>query len=327
MQITQIKTRSALLVSLLTVVLFSSFSATLQAQEKKAILVTGSSSGLGLRMTETLAANGFIVYAGVYKNEDFKRLDDMENVEAVQFDVTKADEIAAAAKVIEAKGRGLYGLVNNAGVAVFGPLLEVGIEQLDYQMDVNVYGPYRVTQAFAPMIIKSKGRIATTGSIAGIGSSAMFGLYSMSKHAVEAYTDALAAEMARFDVSVSVVEPGNYASQIGNTAKAHILSSNYWPETTQYAQERTSVLESLPHVTKGKDPQDVADAVLNIMTSDAPKRRYMVAPTEEQADRTLRTNMRKTLQLNQNQAYSYDMEVLIKMLKEEAAALEEANKP
>jgi len=327
MQITQIKTRSALLVSLLTVVLFSSFSATLQAQEKKAILVTGSSSGLGLRMTETLAANGFIVYAGVYKNEDFKRLDDMENVEAVQFDVTKADEIAAAAKVIEAKGRGLYGLVNNAGVAVFGPLLEVGIEQLDYQMDVNVYGPYRVTQAFAPMIIESKGRIATTGSIAGIGSSAMFGLYSMSKHAVEAYTDALAAEMARFDVSVSVVEPGNYASQIGNTAKAHILSSNYWPETTQYAQERTSVLESLPHVTKGKDPQDVADAVLNIMTSDAPKRRYMIAPTEEQADRTLRTNMRKTLQLNQNQAYSYDMEVLINMLKEEAAAVEEANKP
>jgi len=288
---------------------------------KKAVLVTGASSGLGLKMTETLAANDFFVYAGVRKSADAKRLNKMENVEAVQFDVRRPEEISAAAKLIESKGRGLYGLVNNAGVAVFGPLLEVGVEQLDYQMDVNVYGPYRVTQAFAPMIVKAKGRIATTGSIAGISSAPMYGIYAMSKHAIEAYTDSLAAEMARFDVKVGVIEPGNYGSKIGNTALARIESTDYWPEQTQYEQERAQLVKGLPLAAKGKDPQDVADAALHFMQSDTPKLRYMVTPNQAQAERTLRRSLRRTLQLNQDQVYSFDVETLAKFLSEEAANL------
>lgn len=290
-------------------------------QEQKAVLVTGASSGLGLRMTEVLSANGFLVYAGVYKQEDFKRLEAMENVEAVQFDVTKPEQIAQAVKIIEAKGRGLYGLINNAGVAIFGPTIEIPVEQLHYQMDINVYGPYRVTQAFAPLIIKSKGRIATTGSIAGIRAGAMFGLYGMSKHAVEAYTEALSQEMARYDVSVGVIEPGNYASQIGNTALKRIKDTNYWPEVTQYKQERDNFFNRLPMVTKGKNPKDVADAALHFMSNDQPKMRYMVTPNEAQADSIIRASLSKALQLNQGQEYSYDEATLIKMLKEELAKL------
>ncbi len=298
-----------------------------ETKEQKAVLVTGASSGLGLKMVETLSASGFFVYAGVRKAEDAKRLNKMPHVEALQFDVRNTDEIAAAAALVEKRGRGLYGLVNNAGVAVFGPLLEVGVEQLDYQMDVNVYGPYRVTQAFAPMIIKSKGRIATTGSIAGISSAPMYGIYAMSKHAIEAYTESLAAEMARFDVTVSVVEPGNYGSRIGETAFELMQSTNYWPESTQYAEERKQLEKGLPLVAQGKDPQDVADAVLDIMQSDTPKLRYLVAPNEAQAERTLRRNIRKTLQLNQDQVYSYDVQTLIKFMNEEAAKLDNSKSP
>lgn len=297
------------------------FSSLASAEPSKAILVTGASSGLGLKMTETLSANGFFVYAGVRNLEDAKRLNEMENVEALNFDVTKPEEILAAAEVVSKKGRGLYGLVNNAGVAIFGPLTEIGVEQLHYQMDVNVYGPYRVTQAFAPMIIKSKGRIATTGSIAGISSGPMFGIYSMSKHAIEAYTDSLAAEMARFNVSVSVVEPGNYGSRIGDNALARMNSAKYWSEDTQYADERKQMRGGLTQVNKGKDPQDVANAVLDIMQSDKPKRRYMVTPNKAEAERTIRRNLTKTLQLNQDQDYSYDLEALKKMLSEESAKL------
>ena len=296
-------------------------SGSINAKEQKTVLITGASSGLGLRMTEILSSNGFLVYAGVYKQEDFKRLDAMDNVEAVQFDVTNTDQIANAVKVIEAKGRGLYGLINNAGVALFGPMIEVDVQQLHYQMDVNVYGPYRVTQAFAPLIIKSKGRIATTGSIAGIRSGSMFGLYSMSKHAVEAYTEALSQELARFDVTVGVIEPGNYASQIGNTALQRIIDTDYWPENTQYKQERANMFNALPSVTKGKNPKDVADAALHFMSNKKPKMRYMVTPNETQADTIIRASLSKALQLNQGQVYSFDEATLIKMLKEEAAKL------
>ena len=288
-----------------------------EAEHTKAVLVTGATSGLGLKMTQTLARNGFLVYAGARKEADMKRLEAMENVEAIKIDVTIQSEIDAAVKTIESKGRGLYGLINNAGVAVFGPVIEVDVVELEYQMNVNVFGPYRVTQAFAPLIIKSKGRIATTGSIAGIRATSFFGLYAMSKHAVEAYTEALSAEMARFDVTVGVIEPGNYASQIGNTARKRILERDYWPTDSQYEQERAGLVAGLSQVTEGKDPQDVADAALHFMRNEAPKMRYMVTPNAQQAEAIIRAMMEKTAQLNQGQPYSYDKQTLLKMFEQE----------
>jgi len=309
--------RAILLFSIATFSLQSFADQHKDGKAQKAVLVTGASSGLGLKMTQTLAKNGFIVYAGARKDADMKRLEAMDNVEAVRIDVTVQSQIDAAVKTIEAKGRGLYGLINNAGVAVFGPVIEVEVDELEYQMNVNVYGPYRVTQAFAPMIIKSKGRIATTGSIAGIRASSFFGQYSMSKHAVEAYTEALAAEMKRFDVTVGVIEPGNYASQIGNTARKRILDNDYWSADSQYAQERAGLVEGLANVTKGKDPQDVANAALHFMTNEQPKMRYMVTPNAAQSEAMIRAMFNKTLQLNAGQPYTLDKEALIRMLEEE----------
>ena len=187
-------------------------------EEQKAVLVTGATSGIGLRITEELAANGYFVYAGARKQDDMDRLNRMENVEAVRLDVTVQDDIDAAVRQIRDAGRGLYGLVNNAGVFIGGPVTDVEIEETIWLFDVNVFGVYRVTQAFAPMIIEQKGRITTVSSISGVGSSTFFSQYSMSKHAVEAFTDSLALEMARFDVEVSVIEPGNYDSKIVETA-------------------------------------------------------------------------------------------------------------
>jgi len=288
-------------------------------KSEKAVLITGATSGLGLKMTETLSSAGYIVYAGARKDSDMKRLEAMKNVEAIKLDVTVQSDIDAAVKTVEAKGRGLYGLINNAGVAVFGPLAEVSVSELEYQMDVNVYGPYRVTQAFVPMIKKSKGRIATTGSIAGIRASSFFGHYAMSKHAVEAFTEALQAELARYDITVGVIEPGNYASQIGNTARKRILDSDYWSDKSSYAQEREGLLAGLTQVTKGKDPQDVADAALHFMSNDQPKFRYMVTPNEAQAHAIIRAMLTKTVQLNQGQDYTLDKQALMKMLEEELA--------
>lgn len=301
--------------SLITV--FASAEEVAEAPAQKAVLVTGASSGIGLRMTELLSQKGFYVYAGVLHKSEMKALDAMDNVTAVQFDVRNQAEIDAAVEFVKKQGRGLYGLINNAGVSIFGPMIELPVEQLEYQMDVNVYGPFRVTQAFAPMIMESQGRIATTGSIAGILSPAFMGAYSMSKHAIEAYTDALAQEMARYNVSVHVIEPGNYGTNIGNAAKKRLLEQNYWSDKTRYAKTREGLLARLDQTEKGPDPIDVAEAALHMMQSDTPKARYMVTATPAQSEVTLRRQISKMLELNADQKHQLNREQLIKLLDEE----------
>ncbi len=287
--------------------------------QQKAVLVTGANSGLGLKMTKELTSNGFYVYAGVLHKHEMAAMNKMENVSAVQFDVRKQNEVDAAVTFVQEQGRGLYGLINNAGVAVFGPLLEVPVEQVHYQMDVNVYGPVRVTQAFAPLIIESKGRIVTTGSIAGIITSPIFGIYSMSKHAIEAYTDGLAQEMARFGVSVHVIEPGTYRSNIGSAAKKLLDDENYWTEDTLYKQERAYVFNQLTNLDQQPDPARVGKAALHAMQSETPRSRYMVIEREEQADRVLRRQIAKLLELNDGQTHQFDRARLIEILDEEIA--------
>jgi NAD(P)-dependent dehydrogenase (short-subunit alcohol dehydrogenase family) len=285
--------------------------------KQKAVLVTGSNSGLGLKMTQELSNNGFYVYAGVLHKHEMAAMNKMKNVTAVQFDVRNQGEIDAAAKFVKAQGRGLYGLINNAGVGVFGPLLETPVEQLQYQMDVNVYGPFRVTQAFAPLIIESKGRIATTGSVAGIGVSNMFGIYSMSKHAIEAYTDGLAQEIARFGVSVHVIEPGIYKSNIGKTAKKLLEDNEYWKEDTLYKGERAGFYSQLADNSKHIEPIQVGKAALDIMKSSKPKSRYMVIERVEQADRVVRRQLSKLLELNDGQKHEFSRSRIVEMLDEE----------
>jgi NAD(P)-dependent dehydrogenase (short-subunit alcohol dehydrogenase family) len=287
----------------------------------KAVLVTGSNSGLGLKMTQQLSQNGFYVYAGVLHKNEMAVMNKMANVTAVQFDVRKQTEVDAAVEFIKLQGRGLYGLINNAGINVFGPLLEVPIEQLHYQMEVNVYGVVRVTQAFAPLIIESKGRIVTTGSVAGIVTPPIFGAYSMSKHAIEAFNDTLAIEMARFDVSVHVIEPSTYKSNIGIAAKKLMDDVNYWTEDTAYPQELAYLLDALTKMDQQPDPEPVGKAALHALQSNAPKTRYMVTGTEAQADRVVRRQLSKMLALNTGQPHAFNRARLIEMLDEEIAKL------
>jgi len=286
-------------------------------QSQKAVLVTGASTGLGRSMTELMASKGYFVYAGARKDKDMAELNQIENVQAVRLDVTVQEDIDAAVKTITGAGRGLYGLVNNAGVAVIAPLIEIDEEDFNFQMDVNVYGPYRVTKAFAPLIIESKGRITTTGSISGILSGTLFGPYSMSKHAMEAYTDSLAAEMERFEVQVSVIEPGNYESDIGKNIAKRMKARGLTAEGSLYKEELERMMGWIEaEESTGGDPIEVAQAAMHALFDENPKRRYMVTPNQGQADITVRKAMEEMVQLNQGQQYSFSRDELVKMLDE-----------
>lgn len=280
------------------------------ADAPKAVLVTGASTGIGRAITERLAADGHVVYAGARKDADLAELNAIENVHAIRLDVTKADEIAAAVDTVTKAGRGLYGLVNNAGVAVTGSFAELKEADFDFVMDVNAYGPYRITKAFTPLLVESKGRITTIGSISGILSSKDLGVYSMSKHAVEAFTDSLALQMEPQGVRVSVVEPGNYNTQIGASAANRMGADTRLADRSKY-----------------KTPEEVAAAVELALFEPEPKRRYMVVPSQFEAEITIRKQVQELVQLNEGHAYTYDRDALVRMLDEALANARPAAAP
>lgn len=284
--------------------------------EQKSVLVTGASSGLGRRITEALAENGHFVYAGARKPGDIAALSAIENVKGVRLDVTIQSDIDAVLAEIRQDGRTLHGLVNNAGVAVFGPLHTTSDDELEFVFDVNVDGVVRVTRAFAPMIIENQGRITTTGSISGILSSPTLGAYSMTKHAVEAFTDSLAAQLEPDGVWVSVIEPGNYKSEIRETTAARELADLEASGAGIPDEMRARMQAMVAAEQQMAEPDAVAEAALHALFSDAPKRRYMVVPNEREAEITIRKAIEELVQLNEWQAYRYSRDELVSMLDE-----------
>ena len=278
------------------------------ASPLKAVPVTGASTGIGRKIAEHLAADGYFVYAGARKGSDLQALAAIQNVQPIRLDVTREQDIEAAVARISREGRGLYGLVNNAGVGAFGSLVEMKDADFDLIMSVNVYGPYRVTKAFAPLIAAQKGRVVTIGSIAGILAGKQVGAYAMSKHALEAFADSLAEEMATVHVLVSLIEPGNYNSDIGKNAF-----------------RRQGLDPALGDRTRFKEPDEVAGAVENALSAAQPKRRYMVVPNEQEAELTIHKQIEQLVQLNEAQPYTYDRKRLIEMLDAALSRAREGN--
>jgi NAD(P)-dependent dehydrogenase (short-subunit alcohol dehydrogenase family) len=270
----------------------------------KAVLVTGTSSGIGLKITERLAADGYFVYATARKDADLKMLAAIKNVQPVRLDVTQPADIAAAVDLVRKSGRGLYALVNNAGVGTYGTIADMSPEEFDLCMKVNVYGPMMMIKAFEPMIIDQKGRIINIGSISGILAGPNLPAYVMSKHAIEGLTDSLAVQLAPRGVQVSVVEPGNYNSDIGKNMLARLT------------EDEKAKIEALGPDPQYPEPDEVAVAVEQALFEASAKRRYLVVPEQAQAEKTIRKQIQQLVQLNEGQPYTYERATLIKMLDE-----------
>ncbi len=272
------------------------------APTRKAVLVTGASTGIGHKITEQLTAAGYFVYAGARKDSDLAALNAMKNVQALRLDVTRKEDIDAAVTTVTQAGRGLHGLVNNAGVATPGPLADLTLDEFDLQMKVNVYGPVHMVKAFLPLLVASKGRITNIGSISGILAGKDLNAYAMTKHAMEAFTDSLAAELAPQGIVVNIVEPGNFNSEIGASAT-----------------RRTGMQTRMTDRSRYKQPDEVAAAVRLALFDANPKRRYMVTPDQREAEVTIRKQLEQLVQLNEGQPYAYDRDALVKMLDETLA--------
>jgi NAD(P)-dependent dehydrogenase (short-subunit alcohol dehydrogenase family) len=282
----------------------------------KAVLITGATSGFGRRLTEILSENNYFVYAGARTQADMDELATLPNVEPVRLDVTNPSDIYSAVELVKKRGRGLYALVNNAGVAVLNPMTDVDEKDVDYVLSVNVWGPYRVTKAFAPLIQESKGRIVNVSSISGIFSALGLGTYAMSKHAVEAFNDALAQEMKRFDVKVIAIEPGNFDTMVGKTARTRMEERGMSYEQSPFRKELETAMSRLAGSEGKEGPDRVAEAMFEAISSPDPKPRYLVVSNTRDAEVTLQSILRKAVQLNDRHEHSFTREELIRILDE-----------
>ena len=282
--------------------------------EAKSILITGATTGIGRNLAETLAERGYHVYGGARTDDEIRELAAISNITAIRLDVTKQDQIDAAVKRVRESGTGLYALVNNAGIGGGGPVLTTLVEDQTSVYTVNVEGVYRVTKAFAPLVIEAQGRITTTGSVAGTISSSSYNAYSGSKHWIEAFTDGLAQEMKPFGVHVSVIEPGNYQSHIRRSSVLRafdkvVAAGGEITKEMQKQYDQTAAYElSL------KKPDEVSEAFMHALFSDQPLRRYIVTPNADSQKYTIGTKVQQLVQLNQWGPYTYSRDELIGML-------------
>jgi NAD(P)-dependent dehydrogenase (short-subunit alcohol dehydrogenase family) len=248
-----------------------------------AVVVTGSSTGIGRACALELDRRGFAVFAGVRKEADAEalRAAGSDRLRPLILDVTEADQIAAAARLLakESPG-GLAGLVNNAGVGVGGPLELIAIDDFRRQIEVNLIGQIAVTQAFLPALRRAPGRVVFLSSIGGLNANPYMSPYHASKFGIEAVGDSLRQEMRQFGVEVSLVEPGSVATPIWAKGKesADAIQDRLTPEDERLYGDKVArmgkVLEKVG--ARGVPPEKVADVVARALTDKRPKTRYLV---------------------------------------------------
>jgi len=251
---------------------------------RRAVVITGSSTGIGAACALHLDRLGFLVLAGVRKIEDGEVLQRQGENRLIPLilDVTDAASIQRSQTIVSEHvgAHGLFGLVNNAGIAVTGPLEAVPIPDLRRQLEINLIGQVAVIQAFLPLIRMARGRIVNMGSIAGRAAMPLMGPYSASKFALEAITDALRLEVRQWGIEVSIVEPGAIATPIWEKSGkgATDLEAATAPELrTLYAGVIAGVKKVVGEAAKRAiAPDAVAQAVERALTATRPKTRYLV---------------------------------------------------
>lgn len=251
---------------------------------RKAVLVTGASSGIGAACARHLDAQEFAVFAGVRRTEDGDALRRVtsDRLTPLRLDVTDPASIETArAFVAEEVGSvGLAGLVNNAGIAVAGPLELLPLEEVRTQLEINVVGVLAVTQAFLPLLRQGSGRIINMSSIAGRATTPFLGAYCGSKFALEAMTDALRLELVPWGIRVSLIEPGAVQSNIwkrSTLSATRVLTGVTADRLALYEPQLRRLQEVLGRAAQRAIPADeVAHVVVRALTVPDPRARYLV---------------------------------------------------
>jgi NAD(P)-dependent dehydrogenase (short-subunit alcohol dehydrogenase family) len=253
----------------------------------KSVVITGASTGIGFASAKFLIDKGFRVFGSVRKQADADRLKSEfgVNFTPLIFDVTDEPAVLAAAREVRAalNGEKLAGLVNNAGIAVTGPVLGLSVDDYRRQMDVNVIGPIISTQAFAPLLgadtsLKgAPGRIVMISSVAGKNGNPLSSAYVASKHAIEGFSESLRREMMLFGIDVVIIGPGPVKTPIWGKGQEAFDISRY--QNSPYLPALQKVSAFMQHLDAiALPPEKIAQLVFDALTLPKPKVRYHIAP-------------------------------------------------
>lgn len=248
------------------------------------LFITGVSSGIGLHATQFLLKKGYKVFGSIRKKQDAVRMSKQlgDAFIPVLMDVTKEDSIQQAFEFIQNKlaGKSLDALINNAGIAAFGPILHLPMEKVRQQFDVNVIGLIQVTQTFLPLLGASKdfkgkpGRIINISSVSGRISTPFLAVYSASKFAVEALSDGLRRELSIYNIPSISIQPGPIKTNIWNKTRGQ--EEPYLD--TDYGDILKDMNDELGKIEGGAlPPEKVSQTIYKALTSRRPKAHYMVA--------------------------------------------------
>jgi NAD(P)-dependent dehydrogenase (short-subunit alcohol dehydrogenase family) len=252
----------------------------------QSVVITGTSTGIGWGTAKVLLERGFRVFGSVRKQADADRLkaEFGANFTPLLFDVTDEAQVLAAAREVRAEleGETLAGLVNNAGIAVAGPVLELSADEFRHQMEVNVIGPIITTQAFGPLLGADpslhgpKGRIVMISSVAGKNGNPLMSAYSASKHAIEGLSESLRREMMLFGIDVIIIAPGAVKTPIWTKAEEVDISgyknSPYFPALERIRKFMLQLGDS------GLPVEKIGELVHLALTTPNPRVRYQITP-------------------------------------------------
>jgi len=252
----------------------------------QSVIVTGVSTGIGWGITKVLIQHGFRVFGSVRKQEDAERLTKEfgEAFVPLIFDITNASDVQEAAQKVreQLKGETLFGLVNNAGIAVPAPLMHQSIEDFRQQLEVNLIGQLIVTQGFLPLLgadhsLKGKpGRIINISSVGGKNGAPFLGAYAASKHALEGLSESLRRELMLYGIDVIIIGPGAVATPIWD--KAEKVDASLYGHTEYAEAGRRMQKYMIEDGKKGYSPEKVGEVVLQALTTPKPHVRYAVVP-------------------------------------------------
>lgn len=250
---------------------------------EKNIFITGASSGIGLELTRSLAANGFMVIAAARNADGLNVLKKLENknVFPIILDVTDHKEIEKQFKAVDfiLADTGLYGLINNAGIAVPGPIELITPEEFDKELQVNVVGVLAVTQSALHYLSKNQSKIINIGSISGRITVPFLGAYSASKFALKALTEAMRLELKLLGVSVTYIEAGNIKTPIWQkgTEAVHKMILRASPSQTHYVKQMKAFIEvSQKKANSASSPDVVIQTILACLEKKKLKASYLV---------------------------------------------------
>lgn len=239
--------------------------------QKPVALVTGASSGMGNNISRRLLDEGYVVYGAARRVERMLDIEAAGGV-AVLMDVTNdSDLIDCVDRIVREQGR-IDVLVNNAGYGEYGALEDVPLQVARRQIEVNLFGPARLTQLCLPhMRERRAGHIVNISSIGGKLALPLGGWYHASKFALEGFSDALRNEVRPFGIHVTVIEPGGVKSEWGSiaieTARRHSVGS-------AYSDLSEKLLKALADETRQSDPSVITDLVTTALKATRPKARY-----------------------------------------------------